>query len=61
MLLDLSPREAEILEALLGAVLSERLHQIHHAHSRDYRKLLENEAELIEGIRTRLSPQSTQA
>ena len=52
--LDLNPRETEILDEVLQAALTERLHQIHHAHSRDYRKRLEREVDLIEGVRARL-------
>ena len=48
MRLDLTVEEAGLLDALLEATVRERQHQIHHSHSRDYRKRLERDAELME-------------
>ena len=55
MRIELTAREAEVLDALLDAALRERLHQVHHADSRDYRKRLETEVELIESLRAKLA------
>jgi len=58
MRLELSPQEAELLDAVLEAVLRERLHQVRHSDSRDYRKRLEGEVEIIESLRNRLAEAS---
>ena len=58
MRIELTAQEAEVLDALLDAVLRERLHQVHHADSRDYRKRLEKEVELIESLRAKLAVRS---
>lgn len=55
MRLELTTPECEVLEALLEAASRERQHQIHHSHSRDYRRRLEHETELIESLRSRLA------
>lgn len=54
MRLELDPRETEMMIALLDAARRERLHQIHHADSRDYRERLKNEVRLIEAVLAKL-------
>jgi len=58
MRLELSAQEAELLDAVLESVLRERLHQVPHSDSRDYRKRLEGEVEIIESLRNRLAEAS---
>ncbi len=58
MRIELTAQEAEVLDALLDAVLRERLHQVHHSDSREYRKRLEKEVELIESLRAKLAIKS---
>lgn len=58
MRLEFTLQEAELLDSLLEAVLRERLHQVHHSDSREFRKRLEREVELIESMRARLAEAS---
>jgi hypothetical protein len=55
MRLELTVEEHEILEALLEAASRDRQRQIHHSHSRDYRRRLERETEVIDALRARLA------
>jgi len=55
MRVQLGAEEVEVLDKVLKATHEERLRQIHHADSREYRALLEHEASLIEGIRIKLA------
>jgi hypothetical protein len=55
MRIELTAQEAEMLLALLDAAVRERHHQVHHSDSRDYRKRLERDLELIESVRAKLA------
>ena len=55
MRLDLTVHEAELLERLLDAVTLRRRHELHHTDSREFRKLLHEEVELIDSIRAKLT------
>lgn len=55
MRLELTAEEHEILIALLETASRNRQHQIHHSHSRDYRRRLERESEVIDSLRERLA------
>ena len=61
MRFDLTLQEAEVLDAVLDAALRDRLHQVHHTDSREYRKRLEREVELIESLREKLAARSDAA
>jgi hypothetical protein len=61
MRLELTVEEVEVLDALLEATLRERQHQIHHSDSRDYRRHLEREAELMDALRAKLVRKSDAA
>jgi hypothetical protein len=61
MRLDLSVQEAELLDALLDAVVRDRQREIHHTDSREYRKRLERETELIDSLRAKLAHRSEAA
>jgi hypothetical protein len=61
MRLEITAPEAELLETLLDAALRGRLHEIHHTDSRDYRKRLQKETELIESLTAKLSAKSDAA
>jgi len=54
MRLELTAEEQEVLVALLESASRDRQRQIHHSHSRDYRRRLERETELIDALRARL-------
>jgi len=54
MQLELTVEQADLLDALLEATIRERQHQVHHAHSRDYRRRLEREVELMDSLRAQL-------
>ena len=55
MRLELTVEEHEILVALLETASRDRQRQIHHSHSRDYRRRLERETDLIDTLRARLA------
>jgi hypothetical protein len=61
MRLELDAHELELMIALLDAAIRERLHQIHHADSRDYRERLKQEVRLIEGVRAKLGAKAAAA
>jgi hypothetical protein len=55
MRLDLNPREVAVLAALLDAAHRQRLHELHHTDSRDYRERLRREVDVIEDLSARLA------
>ena len=55
MRIELSPEEHEVLIALLETASRDRQHQVHHSHSRDFRRRLERETEVIDTLRARLA------
>jgi hypothetical protein len=55
MQIDLTATELEMLESVLEAALRERLRQIHHADSREYRKRLENETDVLIGLKAKVA------
>jgi hypothetical protein len=61
MRLELTVEEAVLLDALLEAAMRERQHQVHHARSRDYRRHLERETELMDSLRAKLVRESDAA
>ena len=61
MRLDLTAQEAEVLETLLDAALRKRPHEIHHTDSRDYRKRLLAEMEVLESLRAKVMSRSDAA
>lgn len=54
MKLELTPREIEVLDALLDAAHRARLHELHHTDSRDYRDRLRREIATLEALRAKL-------
>jgi hypothetical protein len=55
MQIDFSATELDMLESVLEAALRERLRQIHHADSREYRRRLENETDALIGIKAKVA------
>ena len=55
MRLDLTAREVALMAALLDAAHRQRLHELHHTDSRDYRERLRHEVEIIEDLAARLA------
>ena len=54
MTLELTARERLLLAELLEAVHKERLHELHHTTTGEYKRILREQIGVIEGLRTRL-------
>ena len=56
MRLELTDRERLLLSELLETVHKERLHELHHTTTGGYKRILREQIEVIEGLRTRIEP-----
>lgn len=63
MTVDITDREREFLLELLETKSTAMLHEMHHTDARDYKEMLKQRMELLEGLRAKLdsSPSSTVA
>ena len=52
--LELDPSERELLIEILEASQKEKLHELHHADSSEYKRLLRHRLETIEKLASRL-------
>ena len=53
--IDLDSAERELLLEMLEAAEKEKLHELHHAHSSEYKRLLRNRLTLIERVTNKLA------
>lgn len=53
--IEITPEEREILAELLEAVSREKIHELHHTASNDYRRLLRKRLEIIERLSAKLT------
>ncbi len=63
MTVDITDQEREFLLELLDTKSTAMLHEMHHTDARDYKGMLKQRMELLEGLRAKLSssPSSTMA
>ncbi len=63
MTVDITDREREFLLELLETKSTALLHEIHHTDARDYKEMLKQRIELLEGLKAKLdsSPSSIMA
>lgn len=63
MTVDITDQEREFLLELLETKSTAMLHEMHHTDTRDYKAMLKQRMELLEGLRAKLglSPYSTMA
>jgi hypothetical protein len=54
MTVDITDREREFLLELLETKSTALLHEIHHTDARDYKEMLKQRMELLEGLRAKL-------
>lgn len=61
MKVDMTDQERGFLMELLETKSTAMLHEIHHTDARDYKEMLKQKMELLEGLRAKLgsSPSST--
>ncbi len=61
MTVDITDQETEFLLELLETKSTAMLHEMHHTDARDYKRMLKQRMELLEGLRAKLgsSPSST--
>ncbi len=52
--LSLTEQERDYLLVLLDSALREKLHELHHTYSSDFKRLLQRNAALIEGLKSKL-------
>jgi hypothetical protein len=52
---ELSEKERLLLVDLLDAAHKEKLHELHHASTADYKQLLKEKIKLIEGLKAQLA------
>jgi hypothetical protein len=57
MVLNLSDRERDYLLELLDAAQKEKLHELHHADSHDFKSVLRQRMGLIDSLRAKLEPE----
>ncbi len=57
--IDLDSAERELLIEMLEAAEKEKLHELHHAHSSEYKRLLRNRLTLIERLTSKLTHETT--
>lgn len=53
MRIELTDREALLLEELLEIAHREKLHELHHTATASYKRLLREQLEVVEALRTR--------
>ena len=54
MTLDITDQERELLVELLAAKNTAMLHELHHTDARDYRELVKQRIEVLEGLRAKV-------
>jgi hypothetical protein len=54
--IELNEQEREYLLEVLEAATKEKLHELHHADSSDYKRLLRHRLELLESLTAKLLP-----